>query len=163
MSSPPRRMKTNRNISNEVSDGQQRSVSFQRPRLLKDCRYCNKDHPLRKCLRFKRLSAWDRLKVVRKYKYCINCLAHSHLLKDCRCRDRCKECLAKHHTLLHMPSSDQTKRRQRRQHPRKQQPTDRLRNQLQPSRGSDNCYNVNPSMGTNSSSFPTIVINVTPK
>lgn len=126
MSTPPRRQRINRSEAPaEVVRTTRRETSSARPKRLKDCRICNKDHPLRKCLRFRRLSTASRYKVVRRYKYCTNCLAHSHTLMGCQCRDRCKICLAEHHTLLHKNerrSPRPNQNRNRRQHPQQQHP-----------------------------------------
>ncbi|XP_037818451.1 uncharacterized protein LOC119608196 [Lucilia sericata] len=66
-----------------------------------DCRLCRRDHPLRKCLRFKRMNVSEKVRVVKQHKYCENCLAHSHLVNRCRNTDRCRQCGGRHHTLLH--------------------------------------------------------------
>lgn len=81
----------------------QRSTQHQRTRLRKqpDCRLCKKDHPLRTCHKFKSMNVIKRQQAVKTYRYCENCLAHSHLLRNCRSRERCRLCKARHHTLLH--------------------------------------------------------------
>lgn len=68
-----------------------------------DCRLCRKDHPLRKCVKFSKMSVSARLDVVKRHRYCRNCLAHSHLIHSCRSRERCNHCNSQHHTLLHPP------------------------------------------------------------
>ncbi|XP_046808062.1 uncharacterized protein LOC124420123 [Lucilia cuprina] len=70
-------------------------------RTLYDCRLCRQDHPLRKCIKFKAMNVSEKLKVVKRYQYCENCLGHSHLIASCRNSDRCRQCQGKHHTLLH--------------------------------------------------------------
>ncbi|XP_046801143.1 uncharacterized protein LOC124418547 [Lucilia cuprina] len=65
------------------------------------CRLCRKDHTLRKCLAFKRLNVSEKLKVVKRYRYCENCLADSHQISRCRNTDRCRQCGSRHHSLLH--------------------------------------------------------------
>lgn len=66
-----------------------------------DCRLCRKDHPLRTCHKFRNMNIIKRLQAVKLHRYCINCLAHSHLLPKCRSRDRCHKCGGQHHTFLH--------------------------------------------------------------
>jgi len=66
------------------------------------CRVCRGIHPLRKCQRFLKLSAENRLRAVFINKYCANCLAHKHSTWSCRSGDRCRTCDRNHHTLLHM-------------------------------------------------------------
>lgn len=117
MSSPPRRMQVERN-----SEESNRQLRISRPtveRRQRDCRYCKKDHPLRKCQRFRGLSAIKRLSIARKFRYCINCLAHSHQLRDCRSSERCKVCFVKHHTLLHDSSAGQARNKKSKRRSRK--------------------------------------------
>lgn len=142
MSTPPRRLQVEREGSNQ-------ELHVSRPALKRrynDCRYCRKDHPLRKCHRFRGLSATKRLKVVRKFRYCTNCLAHSHQLRNCRSSEKCKVCFAKHHTLLHDSSSGQSyKKKQNQGQPR----NDHVSKNLTNSTGS-----------TSTSRAATIIINV---
>lgn len=72
-----------------------------RDESLRDCRLCKSEHSLRKCVRFRKMSVGERWKTVKKYKYCFNCLAHSHMKDKCSSRERCLECMSEHHTLLH--------------------------------------------------------------
>ncbi|KAH8240250.1 hypothetical protein KR026_003143, partial [Drosophila bipectinata] len=65
------------------------------------CRVCNGIHPLKKCRRFLRLSAEERLRAVLVNRYCSSCLAHEHSDGSCRRGDGCKTCGQDHHTLLH--------------------------------------------------------------
>ncbi|KAH8340332.1 hypothetical protein KR074_001244, partial [Drosophila pseudoananassae] len=65
------------------------------------CRVCNGIHPLKKCRRFLRLSAEERLRAVLANRYCSSCLAHEHSDGSCWRGDGCKTCGQDHHTLLH--------------------------------------------------------------
>ncbi|XP_037810976.1 50 kDa gamma-zein-like [Lucilia sericata] len=47
------------------------------------------------------MSVGERWETVKKYRYCFNCLAHSHMKDKCTSRERCIECMSEHHTLLH--------------------------------------------------------------
>ncbi|KAH8340284.1 hypothetical protein KR059_005689 [Drosophila kikkawai] len=88
------------------------------------CRVCRGIHPLRKCKRFRKLSAEKRLRAVLINKYCSNCLAHQHPEGPCRSQDGCKKCGGNHHTLLHMheepspPHPSRNPRQSARSHPR---------------------------------------------
>ncbi|XP_065356386.1 uncharacterized protein LOC135950787 [Calliphora vicina] len=42
-----------------------------------------------------------RNQVVRRNKYCHNCLARTHLAQNCSSPDTCLKCALPHHTLLH--------------------------------------------------------------
>uniref|UniRef100_A0A1I8NK51 Uncharacterized protein n=1 Tax=Musca domestica TaxID=7370 RepID=A0A1I8NK51_MUSDO len=45
-----------------------------------------------------------RRNVIRKFKYCLNCLAKSHTVRDCHSKDVCRKCGYQHHTMLHPES-----------------------------------------------------------
>ncbi|KAM7341709.1 uncharacterized protein ACRADG_000323 [Cochliomyia hominivorax] len=95
MSPPPRRLQ----ITRPSETSTDRQLAPRRPNW--DCRICKKNHPLRKCYKFKRMSVQQRRTIVRQHKYCYNCLAHSHRVYRCKSRERCKICVDNHHTLLH--------------------------------------------------------------
>lgn len=65
------------------------------------CKVCKGYHPLRLCPRFLRMEYRERNRVVRKYDYCINCLASSHTFRRCQSKNTCQRCQHYHHTLLH--------------------------------------------------------------
>lgn len=149
MSTPPRRLQNERQAKEPNLQVQRKAHSTERRQ--KDCRYCQKDHPLRKCKRFHRLNAASRLKVTREYGYCTNCLAHSHELKNCRSRQKCKVCFAKHHTLLHDGRIQNIQKgRKRKQHQRNKQ-------RLPGQNGVDL-----PTVNGSTSRSATIIINVNP-
>lgn len=156
MSTAPRRFKNNRQTSEE-NTSRHSEITTNQQRKNKDCRYCDAEHPLRKCFRFRRLSIPERFKVVRRFGYCFNCLAHSHLVSNCRSRDRCRICLDEHHTLLHGKQGTRSKQQRKRSYTK----NDKVR------RSSSNTYQANgqPSSSTLSlaKGAPTIVINVTTK
>lgn len=79
----------------------ERSQSRRQQHNTPDCKICRRDHPLRTCQKFNKMTVTSRYRVVQKYKYCQNCLAHSHLLARCRSSERCRKCQQRHHTLLH--------------------------------------------------------------
>lgn len=39
--------------------------------------------------------------MVEDHRYCVNCLARSHTLRNCQSLDTCRKCDRFHHTLLH--------------------------------------------------------------
>lgn len=65
------------------------------------CRLCRSYHALRFCRKFLAMDSLERNKVVRKYEYCINCLAKSHTFRKCQSKNTCNRCQHYHHTLLH--------------------------------------------------------------
>lgn len=75
------------------------------------CRLCTTSHSLRYCTKFLRMDTEERNRVVRKFDYCVNCLAQSHSFCRCESKNTCRKCSNHHHTLLH------------RQHPRVKPPS----------------------------------------
>lgn len=159
MSTPPRRLRTNRQNSESAISQRSQPPPTQPSRKFKDCRYCDKEHPLRKCFRFRRLAVRARCQVVRRLRYCFNCLAHSHVLKSCRSRERCKICLEEHHTLLHLGSTtkDHVKHQSQSNIKIKRKRTTR------PHLSTSNNFQHNQQYAKPSNNAPTIVINLTSK
>lgn len=163
MSTPSRRFRIHRESTprpltstRETPQPSQDAIARLTTKRNRDCRYCNRDHPLRKCFRFRRLPVQERIAVVRKHGYCFNCLAHSHRIRHCQSRERCGVCLGEHHTLLHR---DSTTHRKKRQHPRSS-----TNNQRRQHRPSSYHQTKGPySAATTQSGAPTIVINVAAK
>lgn len=100
MSSPPRRL-TNERGSNAEDPKELPLDQVTRPK----CRICRESHALRVCPVFRKMKPQQRLQAVKRHRYCLNCLAHSHFVKECRSRERCYECLLEHHTMLHIHNS----------------------------------------------------------
>lgn len=65
------------------------------------CTLCKSYHALRFCRKFLDMSTDERNSIVRKYDYCINCLAKSHTFRKCKSGNTCHRCQNYHHTLLH--------------------------------------------------------------
>lgn len=99
------------NIKRSVSPIEKQKRPTRSQPVSYDCRICRKDHPLRRCVKFKKMTASARLEMVKRYKYCENCLAHSHRMLKCRSIERCKQCGDRHHTLLHRKSTSTTVQR----------------------------------------------------
>ena len=164
MSTPSRRFRIYRESTprpltpiRETPQPSQVVIASLTPKRNKDCRYCNRDHPLRKCFRFRRLPVQERIAVVRKLKYCFNCLAHSHRIRHCQSRERCGVCLEEHHTLLHR---DFTTHRKKRHNSRYQ--TTNQRCQHRPL-AYHQTQRQDSAATTTQSGAPTIVINVAAK
>ncbi|XP_037823746.1 uncharacterized protein LOC119612093 [Lucilia sericata] len=94
---PQHRQRRNLTVRRSLSPIERRRYQRHQP----DCRLCRRDHPLRSCYKFNNMNLTSKLKIVKQYKYCQNCLAHSHVLARCRSSERCHICQQKHHTLLH--------------------------------------------------------------
>lgn len=69
------------------------------------CILCSKDHSIRQCEEFFKLSPTDRSKQVSTKNVCSNCLSSKHLNSKCPSKHRCLKCKQRHHTLLH-PNSE---------------------------------------------------------
>ncbi|XP_075167033.1 uncharacterized protein LOC142239143 isoform X5 [Haematobia irritans] len=65
------------------------------------CMICRKDHRLATCDKYKELSTHERLELVRKMQYCVNCLAVSHTITFCSSPKTCIKCHKRHHSSLH--------------------------------------------------------------
>lgn len=67
------------------------------------CLICHKYHSLRYCKKFLAMNVFHRRQAVRRYGYCLNCLARSHKTMRCTSTELCQKCGNDHHTLLHAP------------------------------------------------------------
>ncbi|XP_055842517.1 uncharacterized protein LOC129909461 [Episyrphus balteatus] len=72
------------------------------------CKLCDQNHPLRFCNKFLQMTTDDRIKTVKSHNYCSNCLATSHVEKDCKSTYTCIQCKERHHSLLHPLSVNQS-------------------------------------------------------
>ena len=64
------------------------------------CSYCQGEHFISYCEKFKGLSPKDRFEAVKKASLCLNCLRNNHRHSECS-SPRCRKCSRKHNTLLH--------------------------------------------------------------
>ncbi|XP_075153340.1 uncharacterized protein LOC142236549 [Haematobia irritans] len=65
------------------------------------CGLCKQDHPIKTCHKFLSQGPSERFEIVCQHFYCINCLACSHIRRDCPTKLSCQICNARHNTLLH--------------------------------------------------------------
>lgn len=66
------------------------------------CVICKQQqHAAQHCDQFKKLSAGEKYKVVKRNQICVNCLSPTHQSKQCKSKHSCFTCEKKHHTLLH--------------------------------------------------------------
>ncbi|CAD7001676.1 unnamed protein product [Ceratitis capitata] len=72
------------------------------------CKLCNSNHSMITCVKFRELSVSDRNKYIKDNNYCKNCLAYSHLEKDCKSNFTCVYCQRRHHSLLHYTANPHT-------------------------------------------------------
>jgi len=65
---------------------------------------CTENHPLCQCNVYRNKSSAEKLKVVQKYNYCLNCLQKVHSVESCTiywmCTCRLSDYNAKHSTAL---------------------------------------------------------------
>lgn len=67
----------------------------------KTCPFCKQScHSPFQCEMFRKMSATERFAATKKNNLCINCLAPTHLVKNCS-SGACRVCNQKHHTMLH--------------------------------------------------------------
>lgn len=86
---------------NDRNDRNTGSIQNRLGKTSGDCRLCQRNHPLRSCQKFRKMSVAQRYGVVRKHHYCENCFALSHKLTKCRSLKRCQQCQQCHHSMLH--------------------------------------------------------------
>ncbi|XP_067625198.1 zinc finger protein 208-like [Eurosta solidaginis] len=105
----------------------QQRPNYQRYESYSTCRLCCQKHFLRYCNVFMAMTPEERYESVRAHKYCINCLATSHVTGACDSLDRCRKCGLAHHTLLHRQQDKPPKKQKNRRNvPKpKEKPTSR--------------------------------------
>lgn len=65
------------------------------------CHICYKNHPLKYCPFFKRMTPEKRRVALIANNMCLNCLAHTHTRRECESENRCSICHLKHHSFIH--------------------------------------------------------------
>ena len=73
--------------------------------LVTTCLFCNGNHDLERCFKFRDKSHEERRKFVLDKRLCINCLRSNHFVRRCRQFRAClfSGCGKRHHSLLHPP------------------------------------------------------------
>ncbi|XP_036346515.1 uncharacterized protein LOC118755808 [Rhagoletis pomonella] len=84
-----------------------------KPQEFSKCRLCCRTHSLRYCRAFLAMTPDERYESARVHRYCINCLATSHVTGACDSSGSCHRCGLAHHTLLHRSASTPTERTQK--------------------------------------------------
>lgn len=70
------------------------------------CKICKRNHGLRFCQTFLKMTVEKRMQTVISHNYCPNCLAHMHSSRSCFSTLGCKHCGGSHHTSLHIHKSE---------------------------------------------------------
>ncbi|XP_076623176.1 uncharacterized protein LOC143342806 [Colletes latitarsis] len=74
------------------------------------CALCKQAHYINQCKQFLSQTPYERLKLIKGIKHCVNCFHSNHTTVQCRA-STCRKCGAKHHTLLHFePSNNNNKK-----------------------------------------------------
>ncbi|XP_037822595.1 uncharacterized protein LOC119611166 [Lucilia sericata] len=100
-----------RGVTSRQSEGHNRQRSrhhttqhnTRRDPALYQCKLCMRFHAIRFCPKFLNMTVIRRIEVVTRHKYCVNCLAKSHIVRDCTSMASCRRCHRFHHTMLHPP------------------------------------------------------------
>ncbi|KAL0157129.1 hypothetical protein M9458_048375, partial [Cirrhinus mrigala] len=66
------------------------------------CTFCQKNHALNSCLKFKEQAHKDKIEFLKTKGLCFGCITQGHLSKDCKKRLTCQECSKMHPTILHI-------------------------------------------------------------
>ena len=69
------------------------------------CIACGDEHYIGKCHRFEQKSLEDKVKLIKRFMLCFNCLKPNHSAEQCRNRG-CFKCGGKHHTSIHREKSN---------------------------------------------------------
>ncbi|XP_062559094.1 uncharacterized protein LOC134223883 [Armigeres subalbatus] len=77
-----------------------RALTVTRRNETHGCCVCGRDHPVASCHRFNAKSVEEKLKVIKRFALCFNCLKANHTAELCRNRG-CLKCNRRHHTLIH--------------------------------------------------------------
>uniref|UniRef100_A0A1B0G8Y3 Peptidase aspartic putative domain-containing protein n=1 Tax=Glossina morsitans morsitans TaxID=37546 RepID=A0A1B0G8Y3_GLOMM len=80
---------------------QEQQCQEQKKQPYEACRLCGETHRLALCGKYRNCNLKERYEVVRKYRYCENCLDLAHLVDECLIKNQCVICRGKHHTTLH--------------------------------------------------------------
>ena len=65
------------------------------------CLECGAQHFIYQCHIFSKKKPFEKLRLVKRHRLCLNCLGTGHYLKDCPIKSTCKHCSNHHHSLLH--------------------------------------------------------------
>ncbi|XP_049302162.1 uncharacterized protein LOC125775548 [Bactrocera dorsalis] len=65
------------------------------------CELCRRRHRLPHCGIFKGMTPQQRQQVAQAHGHCLNCLAPTHLTRECATGYQCQVCMGHHHTMLH--------------------------------------------------------------
>lgn len=77
-----------------------RALTVNRRNEMHGCVLCGRDHSLSSCSNFNAKSVDEKLKLVKRFALCFNCLKRNHTAEQCRNRG-CLKCDNKHHTSIH--------------------------------------------------------------
>lgn len=84
------------------------STSQHKPqhRTSQKCRFCNKDHLLELCSKFKILIHREKIYFLKVGGICFGCLSRGHMSRDCKTHPMCSVCNRSHPSLLHIGQKD---------------------------------------------------------
>ena len=72
---------------------------------LNKCAFCKKDHFIRNCAEYLKLSPEDRNIQAKKLRLCLNCLRYGHFNSVCRFTN-CRQCNGRNNTLFHVSANE---------------------------------------------------------
>ncbi|XP_076848178.1 uncharacterized protein LOC143493558 [Brachyhypopomus gauderio] len=70
------------------------------------CVYCEKNHTVENCEKFKKQVHKDKIDFLRSKGLCFGCLVRGHLSKDCTRKLTCQVCSRKHPSILHVQKDE---------------------------------------------------------
>ncbi|XP_075157757.1 uncharacterized protein LOC142231024 [Haematobia irritans] len=87
--------------SHQTMSKVKRSKSHHSKSDVVQCKLCKESHLISSCYKFLNMDRKNRASILRKFKYCFNCLKIGHMYANCPGPNGCSKCNGKHHTLLH--------------------------------------------------------------
>ncbi|XP_039968033.1 uncharacterized protein LOC120779728 [Bactrocera tryoni] len=75
------------------------------------CALCRRRHRLPHCGIFKGMTPQQRQQVAQAHGHCLNCLAPTHLTRECTTGYQCQVCMGHHHTMFHRNAGPDVERR----------------------------------------------------
>ncbi|XP_077965590.1 uncharacterized protein LOC144411844 [Styela clava] len=99
-----KRQSTRKSTTYTVKTEDVKATSHVQGPIILKCKCCSFSHLLSKCEKFNAKSIEERVKFLKEFGFCFNCLRGGHLVKDCKSQYTCtvKGCGRRHHTLLHL-------------------------------------------------------------
>lgn len=119
LDSMPKKRKTSEQFSQQKKYRPEVRTMTVRADQVQGCIVCGEEHYVGKCHRFEQKSLEDKVKLIKRFALCFNCLKLNHTADKCRNRG-CFKCGGKHHTSIHREKPQRTHDTETRRHERRE-------------------------------------------